>query len=228
MLIFGSVTEKYISNLDARHIAMGFKMNNLLVSIDMQGNEIGNEGAEAIAQALTGHNNLKTLDLSWNEIKDQGVADLALMTKSTNIRTIRLKCNVAAALSADSATPLLTPAAFTDNLFGREGNAALLDALKTSTSIRTIDVEGGSMFGMLAIDLHSSSERTRPQGIKYSRKHLAKSVISCLFTRKSKTSCSATITYYRRSWRPLWTLVRSTALCPDWRASNFPYLRWGA
>ena len=35
-----------------------------------------------------------------------------------------------------------TRAALADNLFGRQGNQALLEALKESQSIRTIDLEG--------------------------------------------------------------------------------------
>ncbi len=55
-------------------IAAGLKNSNSLVSLNLRGNSIRDEGLEHIADALQDNQTLEELDISMNEITSNGIS----------------------------------------------------------------------------------------------------------------------------------------------------------
>ena len=67
----------------AWYIADAIKYNEHVTTLDLRGNELGDEGCAALAQSLQVVNeNLVSLDLGYNEIKDNGAFALAQAIKN--------------------------------------------------------------------------------------------------------------------------------------------------
>lgn len=60
-------------------IAAGLKNSNTLISLNLRGNSIRDEGLEHIADALFDNQILEELDISMNEITSNGISSTYLI-----------------------------------------------------------------------------------------------------------------------------------------------------
>jgi Ran GTPase-activating protein (RanGAP) involved in mRNA processing and transport len=92
-----------------------------LTSLDLNSNNIFDEGGKAIANALTKNSSLTTLDLRYNNISDEGVQAIAnALTKNSSLTTLDLN----------------------NNSISEEGVRALISVIPSSPSIKNIYVYG--------------------------------------------------------------------------------------
>ncbi len=69
--------------------------NTRLVSLDLRGNGLGNDGVIFLSRGIRGHENvhLAELDLGYNEIKDDGACALAQVCRPAAMyRSAELLC----------------------------------------------------------------------------------------------------------------------------------------
>ena len=78
----------------AIEIASALKQNNTLTLLNLNNNNISNEGAKAIAKALKKNTTLYELDLRYNNIEDTGAIEIANALKINTTVKIDILKNV--------------------------------------------------------------------------------------------------------------------------------------
>ncbi|KAF9355426.1 hypothetical protein BGX26_006576 [Mortierella sp. AD094] len=123
-------------------LVKSLKTNVTLTTLELRGNQIGDEGALALSETLKTNTTLTTLDLESNRIQKEGALALseALKTNTTlttlNLQSNEIKNEGAQALSEAVKTyTTLTTLYLWDNKIGKEGALALATVSKTSRCI---------------------------------------------------------------------------------------------
>jgi Ran GTPase-activating protein (RanGAP) involved in mRNA processing and transport len=121
--------------------------NGSLTSLNLEWNNIGDEGAKALADALGKDSRLTSLGLFGNSIGDEGAKALAdALGKNSGLTSLYLGANnigaegakaLADALGKDSS---LTGLNLWHNNIGDEGAKALADALEKNSSLTNLDL----------------------------------------------------------------------------------------
>ncbi|KAI8597905.1 hypothetical protein EDD21DRAFT_446640 [Dissophora ornata] len=145
------MTPQGIGANDFRVLVKSLKTNNLLTTLNLRGNSIGNEGALALSEALETNTTLATLDLGDNSIGDKGALALSEALKTnialTTLNLISNPIEKEGALALSEALKInttLTTLNLKFNLIRKEGALALSEALKINTTLTTLDL--GSNF----------------------------------------------------------------------------------
>eukprot|EP00667_Euglena_gracilis_P029289 EG_transcript_38535 len=103
------------------HLATALKDNTSLQSIDLSGNDIGDDGTAFLADALKGNTTLKEINLDQNVIGPEGAVHLnALLKGNTTLHSISLA----------------------DNVLGSTGAAHVAAALRTNATLQRLEVGG--------------------------------------------------------------------------------------
>ena len=103
----------------AAHLARALKVNTALLSLDLNGNKIGDKGAMELAKALRANSTLESLDLRYNGIRDRGAAALANSIKENDATA-------------------LTDLMLDGNSLGDDGTYAIFDSLRRNNTIQKI------------------------------------------------------------------------------------------
>ncbi|KAL1512428.1 hypothetical protein AB1Y20_005683 [Prymnesium parvum] len=134
----------------AAHIAEALKTNATLTSLHLDDNRIGGEGAAHIAEALKTNATLTSLHLDENNIGAEGAAHIAEALKTNATLTslhldgappLRRRDRHATHPTALRHCPAL-PLSHTQNNIGAEGAAHIAEALKTNTSLTSLNLRG--------------------------------------------------------------------------------------
>eukprot|EP01090_Pellita_catalonica_P017745 TRINITY_DN544_c0_g1_i3.p1 TRINITY_DN544_c0_g1~~TRINITY_DN544_c0_g1_i3.p1 ORF type:complete len:311 (-),score=57.16 TRINITY_DN544_c0_g1_i3:785-1717(-) len=89
-------------------VAFLLRMNSSLQTLDLAGNDIGNEGADAIAQVLLQNSSLQSCDLSDNGILKEGADSIAqALLKNSTLQSLDLSGNVVGNKGADAIAQVL-------------------------------------------------------------------------------------------------------------------------
>ena len=105
----------------AGHIARALKVNTSLLTLDLNGNKIGDRGATEIARALLENCTLESLDVRYNGIRDRGAAALA--------KSIKENTNTA-----------LTDLMLDGNSLGDDGTYAIFDSLRRNSTLQKVSL----------------------------------------------------------------------------------------
>ena len=107
-------------------IAESLKVNSALMSVKLEGNELGDEGWGAIFAGICGNKDSKIMSLDASE-ENIGLAGGKLIAKA--LRT--------------SVTGALTKLSLARNKLGEEGTKAICEALEQNTTLKELDISGG-------------------------------------------------------------------------------------
>lgn len=107
---------KKIRAAGALRLAEAVAVNSTMVTLDLTGNEVGDQGALSLADALACNRTLSTLLLGYNELKDAGAGEIA--------RAL-----------ASSSEPTLTTLDLGNNDIGHDGTSSLAAALATNCTL---------------------------------------------------------------------------------------------
>mmetsp|Transcript_9622 Transcript_9622/g.28154 ORF Transcript_9622/g.28154 Transcript_9622/m.28154 type:complete len:501 (-) Transcript_9622:46-1548(-) len=123
-----------------------------LTTLDLQGNDVGNEGARALAKALPGSRSLTALSLPANSIRASGAGALAEALRVNHaLRDLNLRYNDVGdggAVSLAEALPhnkVLRNLVLSGNGIRDEGAQALADALTRNQALRNLDLQGNEI-----------------------------------------------------------------------------------
>ena len=126
---------------------------NIVTEINLNSEEIGDEGAKAIALVLMVNTSLSTLYLYGNKIGDEGAKDIALaLMVNTSLSDLYLNGNqignegtkdIAQALMVNTSVSTLY---LRYSKIGDEGGRAIAQALMVNTSLSNLDL-GGNQIG---------------------------------------------------------------------------------
>jgi Ran GTPase-activating protein (RanGAP) involved in mRNA processing and transport len=139
---------KYIGAEGAKAIAEALKVNAVVTTLFLTGNNIKDEGAKAIAEALKVNAVLTKLRLDWNNIGAEGAITIAEALKvNVVLTTLRLDGNeigaegaiaIAEALKVNA---VLTTLRLDGNEIGAEGAKVIAEALKVNAVLTKLDLD---------------------------------------------------------------------------------------
>jgi Ran GTPase-activating protein (RanGAP) involved in mRNA processing and transport len=141
-----TLKENRIGDDGARALAEGLKGNKTLTKLGLRENQIGAQGARALAGVLA-KTSLEILNLDWNQIGDDGASAMgAALAASTTITALHIEANQIGAAGAQAighslkTNRSLTQLNFGRNKIGEGGAQALGEALRGSRSIKILDL----------------------------------------------------------------------------------------
>jgi len=112
--------------------------NKVLVSLDLQLNNIGPEGAHRVADLMTNNRAITYLDLSHNHISDLGVTGLCkALGANTSLKTLSLRSNQVTQRSGDALQQLLESNTVLTSLDLKENVLCYSEAVKQCTDYAT-------------------------------------------------------------------------------------------
>jgi Ran GTPase-activating protein (RanGAP) involved in mRNA processing and transport len=118
------LTSKEIDCTKAKQIAHELATNTVLTFLNLDKNNIGDNGASAIANALSTNRTLTTIGLCENSIGDAGAVAIALaLLQNKSLKNLCL----------------------TGNFIGRPGAVAFADTLRTNTCLRVLSLGENSI-----------------------------------------------------------------------------------
>ncbi|KAG0077399.1 hypothetical protein BGZ93_003712, partial [Podila epicladia] len=136
----------------AQALSEALKTNSTLVTLELRGNMLGDDGAQALSEALKANSSLATLDLRDNEIGSNGAQALSEALKANSTMTTlklgnnEIGDNGALALSeALKTNSTLTTLDLGSNSIGPDGAKALSEALKTNSTMATVELRGNKI-----------------------------------------------------------------------------------
>ncbi|EOD32735.1 hypothetical protein EMIHUDRAFT_230541 [Emiliania huxleyi CCMP1516] len=125
-----SLTDNFIGNDGAVAIAEALKVNRVLTTLNLENNGICSEGAAALGKALEVNGKLKSLSLSLNGIRDAGAAAIAEALRFNGVLTaLNINCNK----------------------IGDRGAKALASALHVNGMLKTLDLGSNNIGGEGAV-----------------------------------------------------------------------------
>ncbi|KAL0208434.1 hypothetical protein P9112_011021 [Eukaryota sp. TZLM1-RC] len=133
-------------------LARALERNSTLTTLDLQSNNIANDGANALARALERNSTLTTLDLQSNNIANDGASALArALGSNSTLTTLDLQSNniandgasaLARALERNST---LTTLDLQSNNIANDGASALARALESNSTLTTLDLQSNNI-----------------------------------------------------------------------------------
>ena len=142
------------------------KLIDMLTTLNLASNSIGDKGAIALARALAKNKTLTKIDLATNSIGEEGVVALArALAKNTTLTNIDLGNNSISGKSAVAmANALVKNKTLTDislgwNELGDEGTVAMANALVKNNTLTTLNLPSNSIGDEGAIALAHALEK---------------------------------------------------------------------
>ena len=145
--IVESLTVDVFNFTGTSKLAEALKTNTSITTLNLHGNQIGDEGIFKLTEALKPNTTITTLHLSGNQIGDEGASKLAEALKTnTTITTLWLSSNrigdkgasnLAEALKINAS---ITTLDLSDSQMGDEGVSRLAEALKINTAVTTLNL----------------------------------------------------------------------------------------
>ena len=152
--LFCSFNTEMDPNVLPLTLSSALLVNDVLTTLNLRFNRIGDEGAVALGDALRGNGVLKTIDLRYNVIGFEGAAAIAEALRGNGVlKTLNLRNNyigdagATAIGEALAVNGVLIDLNLMMNEIGDEGATALASALRVNGGLKKINLSYNCFFG---------------------------------------------------------------------------------
>jgi len=152
----------------ATSILQSLEGNKALREVNLNDNEIGDEGIEELARVLGGHQHLTILDLSGNKLGDKGIASIAgVISDNHDLESLLLSRNSIGDEGALAIAHLLersntiSSVQLQGNNIGDKGVAAIANALQKNRSVSELDLSSNSVGNVGALEVRKLLDKNK-------------------------------------------------------------------